>query len=263
MAAKSYTFRSAKEPFLTQRDPFLMNLIISGSVTSGYGLSPEIPRWDKVFRDQLPELTFETVCTDGMTHENALNILRNSKINGDTLILYFGTRIGWPRIGNSFSRFFPYKIKNGGYLDLPVFNSVAKGARMRRILRRISRILIKSLGILFKQYKPDLPKDKVLKDLDLLLTFAASNFNRVIYIQHHHLSTKRLKYESNKYENYYSLLLGAVRLRFESNIVLIEMPKDIFAEKFFLPDGVHFSNLGQRKFGIFLAEIMKALLKEK
>jgi hypothetical protein len=136
-----------------------MNLIISGSVTSGYGIPPEIPRWDKVFRDHLSELLFETVCTDGMTHENALNILRNSKFNGNTLILYFGTRIGWPRIDNSFSRFFPYKVKNGGYLDLPVFKSVRNGAKMRRISRRISRILIKSLGILFKQYKPDLKWD--------------------------------------------------------------------------------------------------------
>jgi hypothetical protein len=78
-----------------------MNLIISGSVTSGYGIPTEIPRWDKVFRDQLPEVPFETFCTDGMTFENAFNILSYSKFSGNMLILYFGTRIGWPRIDNS------------------------------------------------------------------------------------------------------------------------------------------------------------------
>jgi hypothetical protein len=153
-------------------------------------------------------------------------------------------------------------MKNRGYLDLPAFKSMRKGSSIRRILKRISRLLVKSLGILFKQYKPDLPKDKVLNDLDLLLTSAASNFNLVIYIQHHHLSTKRLKYESNKYEEYYNLLLNAVRSRSESNIILIEMPKDIFSKEFFLPDCVHFNNLGHSKFGIFLSEIVKPLLKE-
>jgi|688.fasta_scaffold387643_2 hypothetical protein len=240
-----------------------MNLIISGSITSGYGISAHVSRWDEVFRDQLSEKTFESVCMDGMTHESAFDILCRPESNGELLILYFGTRIGWPRIGKLFDKFLLFELKNSGYLDLSVFNSLRKGARMRRISKRITRILLKSLGILLRLYKPELPKDKVLQDLDLLLTIAAKNFNWVIYIQHHHLSTRRLRYESKKYEKYYSLLLSAVRSRPESNILLVEMPKDIFSAKFFLLDCVHYSDLGHNKFGSFLAKTVGPLIKKK
>jgi hypothetical protein len=240
-----------------------MNLIISGSITSGYGISAHVSRWDEVFRDQLSEKTFESVCMDGMTHESAFDILCRPESNGELLILYFGTRIGWPRIGKLFDKFLLFELKNSGYLDLSVFNSLRKGARMRRISKRITRILLKSLGILLRLYKPELPKGKVLQDLDLLLTIAAKNFNWVIYIQHHHLSTRRLRYESKKYEKYYSLLLSAVRSRPESNILLVEMPKDIFSAKFFLLDCVHYSELGHNKFGSFLAKTVGPLIKKK
>lgn len=239
-----------------------LNLIISGSITSGYGVSTDVCCWDKVFRDQLLDPTLESVCMDGMTHKNAYDILCRPESSGELLILYFGTRIGWPRIGKLFDKFSLFKLENNGYLDLSVHNSVRKGARMRRISRRITRILLKSLGILLRLYKPELPKDKVLRDLDLLLTISAKNFNWVIYIQHHHLSTRRLRYESKKYEKYYSFLLSAVRSRPESNILLVEMPKDIFSAKFFLPDCVHYNEQGHNKFGSFLASTVGPLIKK-
>lgn len=237
-------------------------MIISGSITSGYGISADISRWDKVFRDQLPDLTLESVCVDGMTHENAFDILCHPESSGELLILYFGTRIGWPRVGNILGKFSLFKLENNGYLDLSVFHSVHKGGRMRRISKRINRMLLKRLGILLKLYKPELPKDKVLQDLDQLLVIAAKNFNWVIYIQHHHLSTRRLRYESKKYEAYYELLLGAVRSRPESNILLAEMPKDIFSAKYFLLDCIHYNEQGHHKFGSFLAKTVGPLIKK-
>lgn len=238
-----------------------MNLIISGSITSGYGISDEIPRWDKVLSDQISESKFVSVTKDGMTHENALKILYDRDFCGDILILYFGTRIGWPKISDQLRSKLPYRLKNNGYLDLPAHYSVRKGSTQRRFLKRIARQSIKILGILFRQYKPELPKDKILNDLDLLLTLAAKNFKHVIYIQHHHLSSWRLGYESKKYDAYYGSLLNAVRSRSEENIYLIEMPKDIFSFEYFLPDLVHFSALGHYKFGLYLAPLIRPLIK--
>ena len=195
-----------------------MKLIISGSITSGYGLSGEIPRWDKVFADQVSDNDFVSICKDGMTHEDALKILNDRELGGEMLIFYFGTRMGWPKLSKRISAFLPYKRKNHGYLDIPAYYSARKSSRVRRILKRTTRMLIKSLGILLRQYKPDLPKDKVLNDLDTLLTMAAKKFTRVIYIQHHHLSTRRLRYEAKIYENFYISLISAVRSRPEENI---------------------------------------------
>lgn len=231
-----------------------MNLIISGSVTSGYGIPEEILRWDKVFAHQVPGNYFVSVCKDGMTHEDALKILNEGEFGGEILILYFGTRMGWPKLGKRIGTFLPYKRKNQGYLDIPAYRSRRKGSRMRRILKRTARVFMKSLGILLRQYKPELPIDKTLNDLDLLLTMTAKKFTRVIYIQHHHLSTRRLKYESKKYEKFYECLLTAVRTRPESNIFLVEMPKNIFTTNYFLPDSVHFNEQGHYEFGCFLAK---------
>ena len=238
-----------------------MDFIISGSVTSGYGIPDEIPRWDKVLSDHILERKFDSICVDGMTHENALKILYGRDLRGEILILYFGTRIGWPKISNQFKKNLPYKLGNNGFLDLPAYYSVRKSSRRRRVLKRIIRMFIKSLGILFKQYKPELPKEKMLSDLDHLLTMAAKNFDHVFYIQHHHLSSRRLKYESKKYDAYYELLFNAVRSRSEVNIHLVEMPKDIFTSEFFLPDCVHFSEQGHFKFGLLLAQTLRPLIK--
>jgi len=73
-------------------------VIISGSVTSGYGLSGNILRWPALIEMSAPNLQIDLYSEDNLSFQRAIEILDPKEVAGNILIAYFGTRVGWPRI---------------------------------------------------------------------------------------------------------------------------------------------------------------------
>ena len=236
-----------------------MNLIMSGSITSGYGIQPEVLRWpDYLAKNPLNE-KFEIATKDGLTYEEALGMLRLNNFRGEILILYFGTRVGWPRISKNLATFFPKLSKNERYLELSAFRSTRKFASFRRGKKIFFRNFAKFIGIFLNQYRPDIPLKKCLTDLDLLFAESTQRFKRVIFLQHHHLNSNRLRYENSKYDKFYNSILSFASERFEKNLIIVELPSDIFSSRYFLSDCVHFNLEGHKKMGNFLSHFLATL----
>jgi hypothetical protein len=234
----------------------MVNLIISGSISSGYGLQTSVPRWPQFLSNQPQIQKFDLITRDGLTYGDAFKVLQENDYQGDILILYFGTRIGWPKISRSLERIWPINFKNEGYLELSAFHSNRKFAQFRRGKRTVYRNLAKFLGILLNQYKPEIPLKRCLSDLDLLFATSTQRFEKVIFLQHHHLSSNRLKYENSKYEKFYYSLLSFARGRSERNLVVLELPSDIYSNRYFLGDCVHLNREGHEKLGLFFLSFL-------
>ena len=73
---------------------------------------------------------FQIYTKDGLTYEEALKLLQVNDYTGDILILYFGTRIGWPRISSAIAKKLPINFKNDRFLELSVFHSNRKFANI-------------------------------------------------------------------------------------------------------------------------------------
>lgn len=238
-----------------------MNLIISGSITSGYGLLPETPRWYQIMQNNLSGIDFEIRTKDGMNFDDASKVINQVRKEGDILILYFGTRIGWPKISKTISAVLPFLKKNSGYLDLSIKEKESEVHKFHKVIKNCRRNSIKFIGILFRQYKPVIPLSKSIVDLRNLLLESESKYKTIIYIQHHHFFSNRLRYETRRYEKIYHGLLQSAESLDLANLYVIEFPRDLLRADFFLPDCVHFSKMGHHTFGKFMAQKIISLSK--
>ena len=231
-------------------------VILSGSVTSGYGLLENIPRWPALVEMSVPNFQIELYTEDNLSFQRAIEILDPTEVAGDILIAYFGTRVGWPRISKLMALMLPAKLGGITALDLPVRVRENQRKTFKNVVKKLIKRFIKQVAIRSYTYKPEKPIDELLKELQSFLQQAAEKFDIIYYLQHHHLEVDRLKSESRIYNAYYDQILKFAFEQTHLRVEVIELPVNFFKPTNFLHDNVHLSAEGHMKLSELLIKIL-------
>lgn len=225
-------------------DNFKNIFVISGSVTSGYGLAQNIPRWPELIEKSFPNFTVELFTEDNLSYQKAIEILASREITGEILIGYFGTRLGWPRIPIFMQWFLPEIFKRPTAFDLSVKFRADPRKPIKYIFRSFIKRFLKQLAVHLNLYKPEKKISELLEEIQLFFRIASEKFEKIYFIQHHHLEDGRLAFESQTYNSYYISILNFVRIQSEVEIEVIELPAEFFNPRNYLPDNLHLSMQG-------------------
>jgi len=231
-------------------------VIISGSVTSGYGLSGNILRWPALIEMSAPNLQIDLYTEDNLSFQRAIEILDPKEVAGNILIAYFGTRVGWPRIPKLMTLMLPTKFRRITALDLPVRTRENQRKSFKYVFMKLTKSFIRQVAIRSHSYKPAKPIDELLKDMNSFLERAAEKFDIICYLQHHHLEVNRLAHESRIYNAYYDEILKFLHEQTRPGFEVIKLPAGFFKPTNFLPDNVHLSAEGHIELSQLLIKIL-------
>jgi hypothetical protein len=140
--------------------------------------------------------------------------------------------------------FLPGVLRRTTAFDLPIRVQVNRRTSIKYKFRGYIKKIVKHLAIHLDLYKPEKTLGELLEEIKIFLRIASEKFEKVYFIQHHHLEDGRLQFESQVYQEYYLGILDFVRTQRDVNIEVIELPGDFLDQRNYLPDSLHLSLQG-------------------
>jgi hypothetical protein len=171
-------------------------------------------------------------------------LLNSEDLNGDILIGYFGTRVGWPRLPKFMQFFLPDMFRRVTAFDLPLGEIESDKRTLKYKSRKQFKRFIKRLAIYFNAYKPEKEISELLGEIDIYFRTASLKFEKIYILQHHQYEDGRLAFETRIYNNYYYEILDFARSQNKENIEVIELPKEFLKAGNYLGDNLHLSMHG-------------------
>ena len=225
--------------------------VIGGSASAAHALPDESSSWPRLLERQLKsqeiDLQISHRCQGGLTLVRSIELIGDSSPS-EILILHFGTSVAWPsplvRIGHRFG----FETHNEYAFHQPPYRySGSWSHKAARWMRLRVRNFIKYLLFLAGVYRPRNSIREVRDQVNAVISLARTKADRVIWIQHRSLQSKRIFLERAIYSRYYKRVISAVSEIGGESVTLIELPPDFLSGENYLVDGVHLSELGHSR----------------
>lgn len=186
-------------------------------------------------------------CQGGLTLVRSIELI-GDLFTSDILVLHFGTSVAWPsplvRIGHRFG----FETHNEFALHQPPYryhgSSMHKALKMSKL--RV-RNLFKYLLFMVGAYRPRNSIREVTDQVNAVLSQARKKADRIIWVQHRSLQSKRIFLERAIYSRYYKRVIKAVSEVAGETLLLLELPETFLIGENYLLDGVHLSELGHSR----------------
>jgi hypothetical protein len=217
-------------------------LLISSSLATNYGLPQNEKSYAEILRDS--GKVFKLEQKNSLLISQAPELISKSAENQTTLILHFGTTVGWPkafiRIGKTNFRL----SKNPYYFDLPAYASQSKLGRFKSKVKLYFKRVIKNCLLPLRLYKPLLTKEETIFSIVQLLEIADKFFDEILWIQHLFLIGTKTNAEKKIYLQYYQLIMSTVLDMKLEKLTLATPGPDFLNPVNYSMDEVHLSAKG-------------------
>jgi hypothetical protein len=231
--------------------------VLGGSAASAFSDQKE-KSWPYLLKAELPqEIEFKVETRGGLTFVRALNELIDFP-NEDLLILHFGTSIGWPvslvnkghRFGVDFAS--EFGLHQPPYRSVGTLNKINKNLKVR--IRNAVKYILFGLGL----YRSRVSRREIADQIDAVVHLASKQSERIMWVQHQALQSRRIFLERRSYNKYYKEILAALEKHQGPNFALITLPDSFLKQENYLYDCIHLSEKGHRE----LATILKVAFRK-
>lgn len=231
--------------------------VLGGSAASAFSDQKE-KSWPYLLKAELPqEIGFKVETRGGLTFVRALNELIDFP-NEDLLILHFGTSIGWPvslvnkghRFGVDFAS--EFGLHQPPYRSVGTLNKINKNLKVR--IRNAVKYILFGLGL----YRSRVSRREIADQIDAVVHLASKQSERIMWVQHQALQSRRIFLERRSYNKYYKEILAALEKHQGPNFALITLPDSFLKQENYLYDCIHLSEKGHRE----LATILKVAFRK-
>ena len=231
--------------------------VLGGSAASAFSDQKE-KSWPYLLKAELPqEIEFKVETRGGLTFVRALNELIDF-LNEDLLILHFGTSIGWPvslvnkghRFGVDFAS--EFGLHQPPYRSVGTLNKINKNLKVR--IRNAVKYILFGLGL----YRSRVSRREIADQIDAVVHLASKQSERIMWVQHQALQSRRIFLERRSYNKYYKEILAALEKHQGPNFALITLPDSFLKQENYLYDCIHLSEKGHRE----LATILKVAFRK-
>lgn len=238
---------------------FTLN-VVGGSASAAHALPDESLAWPRFLEKKLlaenVNLRMDHRCQGGLTLVRSIELI-GDLFTSDILILHFGTSVAWPsplvRLGHRFG----FETHNEFAFHQPPYAYGGSWVEKRsRWFRLRARNFLKYLLFMGGAYRPRNSIREVKDQVSAVISLARKKSDRIIWIQHRSLQSKRILLERAIYSRYYRRVISAVKEIGGDNLVLMELPQEYLNGENYLIDGVHLSELGHSN----LASMIRKML---
>ena len=221
--------------------------VVGGSASAAFALKDSSHSWPQILARSLHQAEITHI------HQNSLTFIRSVSLidkldSTKLLILHYGTSVAWPtslinvghklglNIHNEVSFHQPPHLYGGSHL-----------IKARKVMKLRLRNALKYLLFLIGLYKPKLSFREIEDQVEAVIALASERAEKILWIQHKSLQSRRILLERLVYERYYRRVIEVLSRRSSSSFYVLPLKEDFQKEVNYLADGVHLSEQGHRE----------------